>query len=471
VLIRAAEIGGRAPLDVRIARGRIVEIGAVLARERGEPVCEARGGALLPGLHDHHVHLHALAAAQSSIACGPPAVVDAEQLGAALRRAAARGTGWLRGVTYHESVAGPLDRNRLDAWVGDRPLRVQHRSGALWVLNSVAVSELERAGVAWPEGTERDARGRITGRLFRTDAWLRERLGGELPDLTAVGATLASFGITGATDASASNDAIALGHLCDAAEHGALPQRLLVMGSLDLPEPSRSPRVARGAVKALLDEPRLPDFDAFCADIRAAHAASRAFAVHCVTRAQALFAAAAFRDAGARRGDRLEHASVAPPELVALAAELGLAVVTQPHFLAERGDDYAREVDAGDLSWLYRARAWLAAGVPLAAGSDAPYGSPDPWCGIAAAVARRSAGGTALGPEEALTPEQALALYAAPLGDPGGPARRVAVGADADLCLLDRPWRDARARLSSADVCATWCAGDLVWQRDDQPSN
>jgi predicted amidohydrolase YtcJ len=108
--------------------------------------------------------------------------------------------------------------------------------------------------------------------------------------------------------------------------------------------------------------------------------------------------------------------------------------------------------------------------VPLAAGSDAPYGSPDPWRGIAAAVSRASASGATLAPDEALAPEQALALYLAPLGDPGGAARRIAVGAPADLCLLDRPWRDARERLASADVRATWSAGRLVWQRDRDAS-
>ncbi|TMA31834.1 MAG: amidohydrolase, partial [Deltaproteobacteria bacterium] len=200
-----------------------------------------------------------------------------------MRRAARRGTGWLRGVAYHESVAGPLDRERLDAWVADRPLRVQHRSGAQWVLNSAGVAELERAGTTWPDAAERDARGRLTGRLFRADAWLRERLGGELPDLAPVGARLASYGVTGITDASAANDRTALGHLSDAAERGALPQQLLVMGAPDLPEPACA-RAARGAVKVLLDDPQLPDFSAFCAQIRAAHAASRAFAVHCVTR-------------------------------------------------------------------------------------------------------------------------------------------------------------------------------------------
>jgi len=470
LLIRGAEIDGRAALDLRIARGRIAAIGAGLARDADEPLFEAHGGALLPGLHDHHIHLHALAAARTSIACGPPAVANAAQLAVALRAAAAGGRGWLRGVAYHESVAGPLDRDRLDAWVADRPLRVQHRSGALWMLNSAGVTELERAGAAWPTDAERDARGRITGRLFRADAWLRTQLGGEAPDLAAVGAQLASFGVTGATDASAANDAAALGRLCAAAASGALPQQLLVMGEPRLAQPA-SARVARGAVKALLDDPSLPDFDAFCARIRAAHAEGRGFAVHCVTRAQLVFALAAWRSAGARRGDRLEHASVAPPEAVALAAELGLAVVTQPHFVAERGDDYLRDVEREDVPWLYRARGWLDANVPLAAGSDAPYGSPDPWRAIAAAVSRTTASGAQLGPGEALSPEQALALYAAPLADPGGPARAIAIGAEADLCLLDRPWRDARARLSSADVRSTWCAGRLAWQRGGDPSN
>ena len=127
-------------------------------------------------------------------------------------------------------------------------------------------------------------------------------------------------------------------------------------------------------------------------------------------------------------------------------------MVTQPHFLAERGDDYLRDVEAGDLPWLYRARGWLEAGVRLAGGSDAPFGAPDPWRAIRAAVARPHARRRAARPSERLAPERALALFLAPLDDPGGPPRRVAVGAPADLCLLDRPWRDARE--PSSDACA-----------------
>ena len=119
-------------------------------------------------------------------------------------------------------------------------------------------------------------------------------------------------------------------------------------------------------------------------------------------------------------------------------------------------------MEAGDLPWLYRGRAWLEAGVRLAGGTDAPFGSPDPWRAIRVAVSRRTPAGVTLGEGERLAPERALALFLAPLDDPGGPPRRVALGAPADLCLLDRSWQRAREEPSSAYVRATWRAGRLV---------
>ena len=169
MLIRRCEVAG-APCDVRIADGRIAAIAPALARLPGEILRDAGGGALLPGLSDHHVHLFAAAAALNSVRCGPPQVRSASELAAALL--GTPGTGWLRGVGYHESVAGALDRVALDRWLPVRPARIQHRTGALWMLNSAAVAVIGLdAGVDAP-GVERDARGRATGRLFRLDAWL-----------------------------------------------------------------------------------------------------------------------------------------------------------------------------------------------------------------------------------------------------------------------------------------------------------
>ena len=73
------------------------------------------------------------------------------------------GEGWLRGVNYHESIAGDLDRWQLDMLVNDRPARIQHRSGKLWVLNSLAVEKLDLAAHKDLPGIELNATGVPTG--------------------------------------------------------------------------------------------------------------------------------------------------------------------------------------------------------------------------------------------------------------------------------------------------------------------
>ncbi|HEX7761011.1 MAG TPA: hypothetical protein VF459_16005, partial [Caulobacteraceae bacterium] len=70
LLIRNVEVDGRAGLDVRLAGGRIAQIGPGLSgaeRDLDAPDLDAKGGALLPGLIDHHIHLFGLAAAAASV--------------------------------------------------------------------------------------------------------------------------------------------------------------------------------------------------------------------------------------------------------------------------------------------------------------------------------------------------------------------------------------------------------------------
>lgn len=463
MLILRAEIDGVAPLDVRILEGRIAEVGRDLRRRPGERTLDAAGGALLPGLHDHHIHLLALAAAEESLRCGPPEVRDRRGLVVALARARESESAWIRGIGYHESVAGDLDRAALDAIVADRPVRIQHRSGAMWILNSAAVERLGLDRGVDHAGVERDSRGRATGRLLRADEWLRERLEAvDPPNLAHVSRLLASFGVTGLTDATASNSPDVLQRLVAAVERGDLLQRLLVMGRPNLAAPTHA-LVELGAVKVLLDERELPPIEELEGRIEEAHRQGRSVAIHCVTRPELVLGVAALAAAGARAGDRIEHAAVAPPDVLALLAGLPLAVVTQPNFVRERGDAYLDEVDPRDRPWLYRCRGFLEASVPLGGGTDAPFGDPDPWLAMRAAVSRRTESGRPLGPDEALTPEEALALFTSPGESPGAPARSIRVGAPADLCLLARPWSDARSELSSARVAATLRGGSVIW--------
>ncbi|EIV92227.1 amidohydrolase family protein [Frankia sp. QA3] len=466
----AGRRGGHGPIprarvaDVRVLGGLIVEVSADPLRPRpGESVIDAAGGALLPGLHDHHVHLLSLAASASSVRVGPPEVVDVAGLRAALRAAPGAGPArWVRAVGYHPSVAGDLDRHALDALVPDRPVRVQHRGGALWVFNSPALRLAGIDGCDLP-GVERDATAAPTGRLWRMDGWLRRHAA--VPpvavDLAAVGRAAAAAGITGFTDATPGRSAEHHRTLAAAAARGELPQRLTLMRPEPQPTPDDAPagdRVVGGPVKVILDDDTLPDLDALAARFAAAHRAGHPVAVHCVTRVQTVLTLAALATVGPRRGDRLEHGAVVPPELYGQLRRAGLIVVTQPNFIAERGDHYLVDVTDEDPASLYPAASLVRAGIGLAAGTDAPFGHPDPWRAIGAAVARRTAAGIVLGADERLDPPAALALF---LGDPADPTRlrRVRVGAPADLCLLHRPLRVALRDPCAAQVRQTIIAG------------
>jgi predicted amidohydrolase YtcJ len=437
VLIRAAEVQGRR-CDVRIGGGVIAAIAPMLLPEAGEPVIEAVGGALLPGLHDHHIHLDATAAALTSVKCGPPEVRDREALARAL--AAVPGAGWLRGVGFHDSI-GRVDRAWLDAHGPARPIRIQHRGGRLWVLNSLAQAEI---GGGVPED----------GRLIDGDALVAARLGLLPPDLAALGARLAAMGVTGVTEVTPRNDAADFARYAGA----GMAQRLLVMGRASLDAQHPIARAQRGAVKLHYHDHDLPDLDALTGEVARAHAAGRPVAVHCVTRAELFLTLAAIEMAGAHPGDRIEHASIAPGEAVEWIARLGVSVVTQPHLLTERAAEYAREVDAADRPLLYRLQTWRDAGVRLAGGSDAPFGGLNPWAAMAAAVNRPPG----FGAGEALCPEAALGLFLGDPDDPGGAARRVTIGAPADLCLLDRGWAAARADLGALGVRVTLVAGEIA---------
>src|SRR5262249_4010327 len=163
LLLRSVRVDG-AIVDLRAGPAGIEAIGAGLAPRPSDEILDGAGGAVIPGLHDHHLHLLAMAAASTSVRVGPPDVADARDLAAVLAAAdrSLPARAWLRAVGYHESVAGPLDRTVLDRLVPGRPVRVQDRSGADWSVNSPAVHELGLDQVHL-SGVDRDASGTPTG--------------------------------------------------------------------------------------------------------------------------------------------------------------------------------------------------------------------------------------------------------------------------------------------------------------------
>jgi predicted amidohydrolase YtcJ len=443
--------------DVRLADGLVAACAPGLRPEPGEEVVEAAGGVLLPGLHDHHVHLRALAAAAGSIPVGPPQARNAGDLAARLRAADADlpAGAWLRAVGYHESVAGALDRHVLDRLIPHRPVRVQHRTGELWVVNSLAAArlDLDRCELG---GVERDDDGRPTGRLWRMDRWLAGRVPSVTADLgAALGAVsrkAGSLGITGFTDATPGATDDDLAFLAGA----PVAQRICCMAPPGVRPPPGT--VSAGPVKIMLDDTTLPLPAELAGLVQGAHAAGRPAAVHCVTRVQFVVTLAALDLAGRHPGDRIEHGAVIGAD--SLPGLRGLTVVTQPHFVVERAEQYAADVPPDDLPDLWRLRSLSDAGADVAGGSDAPFGSEDPWHAMRAAVRRPAL----FAADEAVSPARALSLF---LGEPGAPGtqRLVAPGRPADLALLRAGPLDVLHSLGSDLVAATFIGGELAYDR------
>ena len=122
---------------------------------------------------------------------------------------------FIRGVGYHHSVAGEIDRVWLDTYGPDKPIRIQHRSGRLWILNSLA---MQAYGLNQPHD----------GRLLDSDFKLKAR--SEFPGLKPLINRLLSFGITGVTEVTPSNGQSEFRNYLNKAN----PLKLCVMGNAEL---------------------------------------------------------------------------------------------------------------------------------------------------------------------------------------------------------------------------------------------
>lgn len=472
--------------SVIIAGGRIVAIDQQAAA--GARVMDCRGGMLLPGFVDPHVHLLAAAAAQRSVDCSPRAVRSIGAIQQAIARAAdhlASAAGWIRAVGYDESAlmeARHPTRWDLDAAVPNRPVRLLHRGGHAAVLNSRA---LALAGISIdseePPGGVIDRRagdGEPTGLLIDMDAVI-ERAVPPLPeeelvqDMRALDGLLVSNGVTAVQDLTHRNNAERLDLLMRVSAMAGFRPHLLPTAS---PLGTASPFGTGGPVKLMLPEAAgigAAERQHLAAAVIAAHTARRQVAIHAVTPdavAAALHAIAAALSASPRAGHRhrIEHAAVCHPAQAERAARLDVIVVSNPVFLAERGRHYRGAVAAADLPHLYAVGALARAGVMVAAASDTPVAPPAPLTSIRAAVTRRDEHGVELPGEHAdlgvaLAAVTRAAAYSA---FAEGSAGSIRLGAPADLVLLSRPPAAAGA---PPEVWWTVIGGDIVYTGPGAP--
>ena len=163
---------------------------------------------------------------------------------------------------------------------------------------------------------------------------------------------------------------------------------------------------------------------------------------------------------------RIEHAQIVDPADLAKFGRNGVIASMQPvHQTSDRLMAEAR-LDDARLEGAYAWATIMGAGAPLAFGSDAPVESPDPFAGLAAAIARTGPDGQPFGgwrPEERVSREQALAGFTSKgafAGFAEGRFGRLVEGEYADFLFVDRdPILATPEDLRETRIMETWVAG------------
>ncbi len=448
------------------------------------------GRTVAPGLIDSHLHF--LEAA--SVAAGV-SVSDARTLPdmlTELRRAAARSApgNWLKAFGCDEALLaerrGP-SRAELDDAVPKNPLRLRHQTlHASW-LNSRAIGQLglEKPDFKAPPGARlyRGMDNRLTGLVSGMEEWLTSRL----PPLTTAdlearaksfSRELSAAGLTAFTDATVRNSLRHIAIFGQLRSWGAIAQHVGVMLGEDYidswSEACRLGSTAGLRVLAIKFRGRRAPADAeLHSRVESAIRAQAGCAFHATEIEEVEAALCALeaaqsrlgRDAMARVVCRIEHGGVIAPEQIRRIAHVGAWVVTNPGFIYYRGEKYLSE--PGLIPYTYRCRSLVEAGVPVAAGSDAPVTPARPLIAIAAAAARRDILGRELAPAERIDLPAAYRLFCGGGAELAGlHAGSILPGRAADLIVMGRdPLQMEPEQLGRAAVDLTVIGGRIVYER------
>jgi predicted amidohydrolase YtcJ len=181
-----------------------------------------------------------------------------------------------------------------------------------------------------------------------------------------------------------------------------------------------------------------------------AHRKGLRCAIHAIGDHANTLALDAFEASGAQ--GTIEHAQLLTEQDVARFAALGVTASVQPeHAMDDR--DVADRHWAGRTDRAFPYASLAAAGVRLVLGSDAPVAPLDPWVAIDAGVTRVRDG------REAWHPQQRLDLLTALRASTDGQPLTLAVGAPADLAVLDADPLTTTAPLREMPVAGTLLAG------------
>jgi predicted amidohydrolase YtcJ len=484
---------------VAIADGVVVSCGTpddVRQALPGVTEVDLEGRTLLPGLIDAHNHFIATGESLASVDVRAPGVMTKSALIARLAKAAAEADRdelvIAFGLDHAKYPDGMPTRADLDEITPPRRFVVHHVSGHGALVNSAVLTAADLDDFqADPSGGSfgRDASGRINGFCFDAALQLILPVAVDIGDhgpnfhtaspvadlvnaVERAGKAFVKAGLTTVCDAqvtkremeayraSASEGRLLVRTICMPLSH-----QLETYGSLGLAGPFGDSWLSIGPMKfyadgtliggtALFSEPygRQGEFtgymfrrvEEFRRDIVEAYRQGWRVGVH-VQGDQAIGYVLDALDEAQRsnpRNDprpRLEHAGLPTQEHIERMAHLGAITINQPSYLVDSGDEFFANL--GERAHgLQPLRDELQAGVRVVISSDSDVASYNPLDTIAAAMARRTMSGRAIGARHELTLEEALFAHTIDAAHAVGMENKIgslAPGKLADLVVID----------------------------------
>ena len=488
------------------------------------------GYTVVPGFHDAHCHTMWFGLSLGEVDAKEHPSLESLYDALATRAEATPPGGWVRATGYNQEAFGGEypDIEQLDRALPHHPLLMRHTSGHACIVNSLALREsgLLDSGVDIAGGAVvRDAAGHPTGLLEeRAQAAVQALL---LPEsmesmVAALGRASARYGEQGITSFTETGIAAGwIGHsprelaaYQRARTEGVLAQRAQLMVVSDvfhsLAGHADDPAVmgldtglrsglgdewiSIGPMKIFLDGSMLawtgavsepfaagpPNnygyFQAEEEDLRQtmldAAAGGWAIGAHAIGDRAVGLALETFAEATTRYGrppmpHRIEHGGVVTDEQVTQAAELGVAIVTQPGFMPELGVQMRAAMGPERERYLHRHRSLLEAGAMAAGSSDRPVATGVPLEIMQSMVQRIDAEGVVVAPEERVSVEQALWSYTVGSAQVTGQADSkgsLVPGMLADFVVLgDDPLETPVEQIAQIPVLATAVAGQAVF--------
>ena len=503
---------------VAVRGGKIIAVGAkgncTSALEKGFEQVDLRGGALLPGFID--THMHPVMLIFFAMNCELGGVASMAELQEKMRDALQKKSddSWLVGLNFDEQSLREKrvpDRRDLDAVSTERPVVVIKHDGHSVFTNTRAI---EVAGITAstpdPEAgaIEREEGGYPAG-IFRETALqlvmnsmpmpgmevLMETARSTFRRLTSLGITSAGVVLqTGDEGPAGSSGAFDTAAMQLFSEYCPLSlYSLLITPDIDGLDGLRNSVLNAGPhrlggvklfadgtfgsstaymLEPFSDNPQKRGMlmhppDELYRRMAAAHNAGWQVCIHaigdaanrlCVELYGRLFKE--FPRSGCRH--RIEHASIMDAAVIKEAARLGILVSTQPMFIHSEKDWLPRRLGAERCKIVYPFRSFLDAGIKVAGASDAPIESQDVLQAIWCCATREG-----FEPHQCISVEEALRMYTLDAAYAQFEEKikgSITPGKRADLVMLEEdPFKVNPDRIKDIKLFRTVVAGEAVF--------